>query len=87
MFLWISCTATPEIPSSSQNTNNMARVSVYISLSYDLTVSTVDEQWHIKIKQLIQIAHIYTLPVVEHEQIITNDATISIINAIICYSK
>ena len=38
-------------------------------------------------KQLMQTAPIYALPVAQHEQLTTNEATILIINTIVCYLK
>ena len=88
LFLCISCTSTPETSSSSKNTNHAARIcwQSFPFLWYDY-VSTDDEHWHITIEQLLQTARSYTLSVVQHKQRTTSDATILIINAIICYSK
>ena len=59
----------------------------YLPTSYDDYVSTDNKHWHITIEQLMQTAHIYTLSVAQHNQLTTNDATIFIINAVICYSN
>ena len=57
----------------------------YLPTSYDDYVSTDKKHWHIAIEQLMQTAHIYTLSVAQHNQLTTNDATIFVINAVICY--